>query len=161
MDAPINDLTFLHDMLRYKNEDPTVADTFFNKLSSHQWYLTQETVAFSFFSHHSLLINEMKESMAFQLLSISPPDEFRRGIPVFKRNIDRCSKLYDFIGSETWFIFKCLRIDKDWLYDKPEQWTANESFKKGKKFVATLKLLTMQLKNCETIFRLCCHFNRK
>ena len=121
MDAPINDLTFLHDMLRYKNEDSTVADTGFNKLSSHQWYLTQETVAFSFFSQHSLLTNEIKESVAFQLLSISPPDKFRRRIPVFKRNIDRCSKLYDFIGPKTWFIFECLRKDKDWLYDKPEQ----------------------------------------
>ena len=48
MDAPINDLTFLHDMLRYKNKDSTVADTAFNSLSLHQWYLTQETVAFSF-----------------------------------------------------------------------------------------------------------------
>ena len=143
MNTPINDFTFLYDMLRYKNEDPTVADTFFNKLSSHQWYLTQETVAFSFFSQHPLLINEKKESMAFQLFSISPPDEFRRGIPVFKRNIDRCStcQLYDLIGPETWFIFECLRIDKDWLYDKPEQWTTNESFKKGKKFVANIKVV--------------------
>ena len=89
----------------------------------------------------------MKESMAFQLLSISPPDDFCQGIPVFKKNVDRCSKLYDFIGPETWFIFECLRMDKHWLYNKPEQCTANESFKKGKKFVA--------------IFRLCCHFNRK
>ena len=141
MDAPINDLTFPHDMLRYKNEDSTVADTAFNKLSSHQWYLTQETVAFSFFSQHPFLTNEMKESMAFQLLSMSPPDEFHRGIPVFKRNIDRCSKLYDFIGPETWFIFECLRMNKDWLYNKPEQWTANESFKKGKKFVANIKVV--------------------
>ena len=85
----------------------------------------------------------MKESMAFQLLSISPPDEFRRGIPVFKRNIDRCSKLYDFIGPETWLlkILECLRMDKDRLYDKPEQWTANESFKKGKKFVANIEVV--------------------
>ena len=82
----------------------------------------------------------------FQLLLISAPDKFRREIPVFKRNIDRCFKLYDFIGPETWFIFECMRMDKDWLYDKPEQWTANQSFKKGQKFVATLKLLTMQLK---------------
>ena len=143
MNAPINDLTFLHDMLRHKNEDPPVADTFFNKLLSHQWYLTQETMAFSFFSQHPLLINEMKEFMAFQLLSISPPHEFRRGITVFKRNIDRCSKLYDFIGPETWFlkILECLRMDKDWLYDKPEQWTANESFKKGKKFVANIEVV--------------------
>ena len=123
MDALITNLTFLHDMLRHKNEDPTVDDTFFNKLLSHQWYLMQETVAFSFFSQHPLLINEMKESMAFQLLSISPPDEFRRGIPVFKRNVDRCSKLYEFIGPETWLlkILECLRMDKDRLYDKPEQ----------------------------------------
>ena len=77
MDSPINNLIFLYDMLRYKNEDPTAADTFFNKLSSHHWYLTQETMAFSFFSQYPFLINEMKESMAFQLLSISPPDEFR------------------------------------------------------------------------------------
>ena len=163
MNAPINDLTFLHDMLRHKNKDSTVADTFFNKLLLHQWYLMQETVAFSFFSQHPLLINEMKESMAFQLLSILPPDEFCRGIPIFKRNIDRCSKLYNFIEPETWFlkILECLRMDKDWLYDKPEQWTVNESFKKAKNLFPTLKLLTMQLKNCETIFRLCCHFNRK
>ena len=77
MNAPINDLTFLHDILRYENEDPTLADTASNKLLSHQWYLTQETVAFFFFSQHPLSANEMKESMAFQLLSISPLDEFR------------------------------------------------------------------------------------
>ena len=141
IDAPVNDLTFFHDMLRYRKEDPTVADTAFNKLSSHQWYLTQETVAFSFFSEHPLLTSKVKESMAFQLLSISPPDEFRRGIPVFKRYIDRCSKLCDFIGPETWFIFECLRMDKDWLYEKPEQWAANESFKKAQKFVSNIKVV--------------------
>ena len=69
------------------NKDPTIADTFFNKLLSHQWYLTQKTMAFYFFSQHPLLINEMKKPMAFQLLSISPPDEFCRGIPVFKKTL--------------------------------------------------------------------------
>ena len=98
-------------------------------------------MAFSFFSQHPLLTNEMKESMAFQFLSISPPDEFRRGISVFKRNIDRCSKLCDFIGPETWFIFECLGMDKDWLYANPEQWTAYESFKKGQNFVANIKVV--------------------
>ena len=60
MDAPINDLNFLNDMIMYKNENPTLADSAFNKLSLHQWYLMQETVAFSFFSQHPLLTNEMK-----------------------------------------------------------------------------------------------------
>ena len=141
MDASINDLNFLHDMQMYKNEDPTIADSAFNKLSLHQWYLTQETVVFSFFSQHPLLTNEMKEFMAFQLLSISPPDEFRRGIPVFKRNIDKCSKLCNLNGPETWCIFQCLKMDKDWLYNKPEQWTVYESFKKGQNFVANIKVV--------------------
>ena len=88
-------------MLRYKKEDPAVVDAAFMKLSAHQWYLNEEIVAFSFFSQHSYLTNEVKESMALRLLSMSPPDEFRRGIPVFKRVIDEDSKLIDFIGPET------------------------------------------------------------
>ena len=113
LDAPINDLTFLLEMLRYKKEDPAVADAAFMKLSAHQWYLTEEIVAFSFLSQHSYLTNEVKGSMALRLLSLSPPDEFRRGIPVFKRVIDEDSKLIDFIGPETWFIFDALDLDKN------------------------------------------------
>ena len=141
LDAPINDLIFLQNMIRYKTEDPAVADAAFAKLSAHQWYLTEETVVFSFFSHHPLLTNEVKESMALRLLSVSPPDEFRRGIPVFKRNIDEQSKLHDFIGTETWFIFDALNLEKDWLYDSPEVWISNESFKKGQSFVANIKVV--------------------
>ena len=58
----------------------------------------------------------------------------------FLKNIDRCSKLW-FIGPEIWFIFECLRMDKDWVYDKPEQWIANELFKKGQKFVANIMVV--------------------
>ena len=141
LDAPINDLTFLQEMLRYKKEDSAVADAAFMKLSAHQWYLTEEIVAFSFFSQHSYLTNEVKESMALRLLSMSPPDEFRRGVPVFKRVIDEDSKLIDFIGPETWFIFDALNLDKNWLYDSPGSWSCNESFKKGRKFAANIKVV--------------------
>ena len=47
----------------------------------------RETVALSFFSQHPLLTNEMKESMAFQLLSISPPDEFAEEFPFLKETL--------------------------------------------------------------------------
>ena len=117
LDAPMNDLTFLQDMISYKEEDPAVADAAFNKLSSHQWYLTKEIVAFSFFSQHSSLTNEIRESMALRLLSIVPPQKYRRGVPLFKRNIDKHSQLLDFIGPETWFIFETLKLDTAWLYD--------------------------------------------
>ena len=32
-------------------------------------------------------------------------------------------------------------MDKDWLYDKPKQWTANESLKKGQIFVVNIKIV--------------------
>ena len=63
-------------MLRYKKEDPAVADAAFMKLSAHQWYLTEEIVAFSFFNQHSYLTHEVRESMVLRLLLMSPPDEF-------------------------------------------------------------------------------------
>ena len=62
---------------------------------------------------------------------MSPPDEFRRGIPVFKRVIDEDFKLIDFIGPETWFIFDALNLYKDWLYDSQKLWSGNKAFKKG------------------------------
>ena len=51
-------------MLRYEKEDPGVAYAALIKLSAHQLYLTEEIVAFSFFSQHSYLANKVKESMA-------------------------------------------------------------------------------------------------
>ena len=56
------------------------------KLSAHRGHLTKEIVTFSVFSQHSYLTDEVKESMALILLLMSPPDEFRWDIPVFKRN---------------------------------------------------------------------------
>ena len=141
LDVPINHLTFLQEMLRYKKEDPAVANAAFMKLSAHRWYLTEEIVAFSFFNQHSYLTNEVKESMALRLLSMSPLDEFRRGIPVFKRVIDEDSKLIGFMGPETWYIFDALNLDNNWLYDSPGSWSCNECFKKGRKFVANIKVV--------------------
>ena len=141
LDAPMNDLTFLQDMISYKEEDPAVADAAFNKLSSHQWYLTEEIVAFSFFSQHSSLTNEIRESMALRVLSIVPPQKYRRGVPLFKRNIDKHSQLLDFIGPETWFIFETLKLDTAWLYDLPELWPTYDSFVKGQKFAANVKVV--------------------
>ena len=69
--------------LRYNKENPAVADAAFMKLSAHQWYLSEEIIAFLFFSQHSSLTNKVKESMALRLLSMPPPDEFCGGYSCF------------------------------------------------------------------------------
>ena len=76
IDAPVNNLEFLQNMLIFQKEDAVVADTAYQKLLNHRWYLNEDTVAFSFFSDHPLVTVEVKESMALRLLSTSPPDEF-------------------------------------------------------------------------------------
>ena len=83
--------------------------------------------------------------MALRMLSMSPPDEFCRGIPVFKRVIDEDFKLIDFIVPETWFTFDALNWDKTWLYDSPGSWSCDECFRKGQKFVANIKVYLMSI----------------
>ena len=141
VDAPINDLEFLQNMIEYRSDDHVVADSAFKKLSSHKWYLNEETVAFSFFSDHRCMSSDVKEAMALRLLSISPPDEFRRGIPVCRRNVDAFTKVVDLIGPETWFLFETLDLDRSWLYLSPELWPSSESYQKAKTFVCNLKVV--------------------
>jgi len=141
IDAPVNDLEFLQNMLIYRKEDVVVADAAYQKLSNHRWYLNEDTVAFSFFSDHPLVTVKVKESMALRLLSTSPPDEFHRGVPVFRGKVDEQTQLADLIGPETWFLFRTLNLSQDWLYISPELWPSNESFQKGKDFVSNLKVV--------------------
>ena len=115
IDAPVNNLEFLQNMLINQKEDAVVADTAYQKLLNHRWYLNEDTVAFSFFSDHPLVTVEVKESMALRLLSTSPPDEFHRGIPVLRGKVDEQTQLADLIGPETWFLFRTLNLSHDWL----------------------------------------------
>ena len=63
---------------------------------------------------------------------------FAQEFTFLKETSDRRSKFSKFVGSETWFTFKYLKTDKDWLNEKPEQWTANDLFKKSQQFVANI-----------------------
>ena len=141
IDTPVNDLEFLQNMLIYQKEDAVVADTAYQKLLNHRWYLNEDTVAFLFFSDHPLVTVEVKESMALRLLSTSPPDEFHRGIPVFRGKVDEQTQPADLIGPETWFLFRTLNLSHDWLYLSPDLWSSNESFQEGKEFVSNLKVV--------------------
>ena len=96
VDALANDLEFVQNMANYQTEDAIVASAVFNKLSSHTWYLTETTVAFSLFSNHSMTA-KVKESMASRLLSTSSVDEFCRGIPQFRAKTGAPTQIRDLV----------------------------------------------------------------
>ena len=118
-------------MLIYQKEDAVVADTAYQKLLNHKWYLNEDTVVFSFFSDHPLVTIEVTESMALRLLPLSLPNEFHRGMLVFRGKVDEHTQLADLIGPETWFLFRTLNLSHNWPYLSPNLWSSNESFQEG------------------------------
>jgi len=127
VDASVNDLECLKNLINYKETDAEVAEAAFKKLLSHRWYLTEETVAFCFFSDNSLVSIKIKESMALRLLSTTVPDKFRCRIPVFKGTVDEQTQLLDFVGPETWFLLKVLNLEQSWLNLSLELWPTSDS----------------------------------
>ena len=99
------------------NEDPTVDDSAFNEISLHQWYLTQKTVKlFSFFADKW---NEGVRGFEFPL--ISSPNEFRRGISLYKQILTSDLNIAILSNLKLAYMY-C-------LFEKKTKWTANESHK--------------------------------
>ena len=57
-DAAFEDLTFLQDMITYKNFAPTFAERAFTELAKLECFLNEETVVFALFSDYSELTNK-------------------------------------------------------------------------------------------------------
>ena len=123
-------------MLIYQKEEAVVADTAYQKLLNHRWYLNEDTVVFLFFSDHPLVTVEVTELMALRLLLLSPPDQFHRGIPMFRGKVDEQTQLADLIGPETWFLFRtllALSCSQPVVKQRP--------FQEGKAFVSNFKVV--------------------
>ena len=56
-DVAFENLTFLQDMITYKNFAQTIAESGFKKLANFECFLNEETVVFAMFSDYSELTN--------------------------------------------------------------------------------------------------------
>ena len=72
-DAAFKDLTFLQNMIPYKNFASTFAERAFKELAKLQCFLTEETVVFASFSDYSELTNKKKKINAKSLQETSRP----------------------------------------------------------------------------------------
>ena len=117
--APMDDLSLIQDMLKYRLTDAEVADAVIGKMANHRWYLTQEVIPFALFS--SSLSNEAKHNIAMRILTVEQPESFRRGKPLFP-DITANTKLEDLVGPESYFLFEVLNIGRYWLQQPVDMW---------------------------------------
>ena len=80
-DVPVNNLTLVHEMMKFKEIDREVADAILSKMMNHKWYITQEAVVFDLFS--TLIDSNQKQNLAAKIASTDKPQSFRQGKPVF------------------------------------------------------------------------------
>jgi len=85
-----------------------------------------------------------KNQWQCRLLSTTVPDEFRCRIPVFRKTVDEQTQLLNFVGPETWFLLKVLRLEESWLYLSPELWSTSGSYQTGKRFFTKVKVVNGQ-----------------
>ena len=137
-DAPLNDLSFFKDMIRYKEVDPEIAAAVLSKLANHKWYLTQEVVVFALFSNN--VSNDTKQSIAMRLSSCEKPQCFRKGKPLFPA-IQEETTLADLVGPESYLLFETLAISTDWLSEPVLSWPAMEDFQVADTYVKSLKVV--------------------
>ena len=118
-DAAFKDLTFLQNMITYKNFAPTFAERTFKERAKLKCFLSEETVVFALFNDYSELANKKKRKLMEKVYKkhlASRSDYFSRGIPDCSRaiTIDHATELYDIIRPESWVmavvtIVKCER----------------------------------------------------
>ena len=129
-DVAYEDLTFLPDMITYKNLASTVVERAFKELAKLECFLSEETVVLALFSDYSELTNKEKKIMEKIYKKHLAPrsDEFRRGIPVARAiAIDHATELHDMIRPESWLLFQLLNVNYSWLGSRSLTWHAFES----------------------------------
>ena len=139
-DASMHDLQFFQDMLKYRSINKEIADIVLRKLKNHRWYPTEEVVPFVLFSTSYLVDNGTKHDIAARINSTPMPDEFRLGKPVF-REVDENISLADLVGSDSYMLFRALKINTDWLAKPVIEWHSDPAFITAETFVRTIKVV--------------------
>ena len=104
-------------MQKYCQIDHEIAESACDKLMKHRWYLCEESIVFALFSE--CLATTEKKAIFEKILSFSHPDQFRRGIPLFRGCIWETTQLADLVGPDSRFLFDSLKINYSCLELSP------------------------------------------
>ena len=137
-DCSINDLSLLKDINEFSGFDEAIAQKSITSFSNHTWYLTGGLIPFALFSKR--VPPKTKQELVNQLLQhpteCSSPTTRKMhtkttkyGKPNFLVIKDNSNaSLKDFIGIDSWYLFKVLEIDTAFLTLPVDEWDENECF---------------------------------
>ena len=147
-DAPFNDLELMKkllDMEKTITSDPKKWPTKFlslvsqarQKLEKHFWYLSERLVIFALFSNN--VIASEKKKMKEALLKFRPVTNSPQCIPHSKKMGGKM--LRDFVGGDSWTMFKLLGIDSSFVNNPVPEWEQSDSYLHGKDVLANLPVV--------------------
>lgn len=137
-DAPVNDFKLWKNLQEYKKYDREVSEAAISALERHLWYLTQELCIFAIFSKK--ISNEERQQIAKKLISTPKPKKFNPGRPVFPK-LNQRTKLVDFVGPESWFLFETLGVETYWLGTPVHEWQSDVQYQEVETFVKHVKVV--------------------
>lgn len=145
IEAPLNDINFLKQLVAYKIDDQLVAETAIRKLINHLWYLSDECAALSIFDER--ISDEGRKNMAQKILldQGEHEDEEARSRPFVK-----LEDLDDFVNKDLPLelitnksrkLFNRFGISQEFLQLDPVHWKDQESYVKGREILKSLRVV--------------------
>ena len=141
--APVNDIHLFSTLIEYGSSDSIVAKAALKAIGRHMWYLNEELVPLSLFSHS--VDNDIKKKMAEKILTYKSQEKCvnRFGTDYGKPEFPAIpttteNDLSDFIGQVSLMFFTILKLDSSFLNHPVDDWINIESFKEAKKVVSNM-----------------------
>ena len=139
VDAPVNDLLFWKNCMKFKMEDKEIAAVAIRAQERHMWYTTEELAPLCIFSN--MISDAEKSQIAKQILKhkCKYDPEATMGQPIFP-TVKMTTQLKDLIGPKSWLMFSLFN-DADWLKLQVKCWKTDDRFKEMLEFATHLKVV--------------------
>ena len=146
-DVTVNDVSLLQQLKSYKEVDALIASTAVKPLQRHAWYMSPEWAASAIFSN-KMGVKEKREVVE-KLLSVANTPILRLrdskstyGKPQFPSIVgEEELHVVDFINTDSWFLFRVMRLDTTFLATPVESWEDQPSYRKARRTVNNMEVV--------------------
>lgn len=129
----------------YSEIDTEISEVGLKKIRNHQWYLSEELIALTFFDDS--INNEIKTKMVETLYLNTDGDEFRAPQKNVYSSVENIKSLYihkdvsNFVSKKTLNFLEKLKINTGFLSENVTDWSNCDSFKNALMSVKGLKVV--------------------
>lgn len=127
--APRLDLTFIKNSIDFAEINEIVSDQILDKVQNHLWYLSEETIAFSFFDDE-VSVDEKRKMVSALDRQKKPTKKLIPSLRELKTQYKN-KNLSDFVNANTRNFFERFNICTDFLKVDPSEWEDREDYRNG------------------------------